>query len=190
MPLPKKRNCKHCRQLFRPDPRNANKQKYCSLPECRNASKAASQKKWLAKTENRDYFQGPENTRRVQEWRKGNPGYWRNQRAKKEPLQDHSNSETTHTQVVTVNLQDSALQDLLTDQQAVFVGLLAHLTGSALQDDIVTTGRRMQQLGQDILTQSTCCKRGRHDNQQAAPQSTHDPPGSGTVQLGGSPVGP
>ena len=45
----RKPKCLHCRQFFRPDPRNIKKQKYCSRPECRKASKAASQKKWLEK---------------------------------------------------------------------------------------------------------------------------------------------
>ena len=58
----RKPKCAHCNQLFRPDPRNVKRQKYCSRPECRKASKAASQKKWLEKPENQDYFQGTDNT--------------------------------------------------------------------------------------------------------------------------------
>lgn len=190
MPLQKRRNCKHCHQFFRPDRRNVKTQAYCSQPECRQASKAASQKKWLSKPENQDYFRCPDNTRRVQEWRRCNRGYWKNQQPREEPLQDHSSPETTKKQRVTDELSNNALQDLLSAQQTVFLGLLAQLSGSALQDDIVICGRRLQQLGQDILTQPYCCQGGRHDNQQAAPLSTHDPPDSGTVQLGGSPVGP
>ncbi len=52
MAFPRKRICLHCRTYFRTDPRNARKQKYCSRPECRKASKAASQKRWLNKPEN------------------------------------------------------------------------------------------------------------------------------------------
>ena len=37
--------------------------------------KEASQKRWLRKPENQNYFRGPENVRRVQEWRIANPGY-------------------------------------------------------------------------------------------------------------------
>ena len=51
-----RRKCRHCGQLFRPDPRNLRHQRYCSAKECRRASKAASQRRWLAKAENRDYF--------------------------------------------------------------------------------------------------------------------------------------
>ena len=60
-----RRKCRHCGQLFRPDPRNLRHQRYCSAKECRRASKAASQRRWLAKTENRDYFRGPEQMARV-----------------------------------------------------------------------------------------------------------------------------
>ena len=49
-------------------------------PECRKASKTASQKRWLQKPENQDYFCGPENVKRVQLWREDNPGYWRGKR--------------------------------------------------------------------------------------------------------------
>ncbi len=185
----RKRKCRHCRRFFHPDPRNANKQRYCSRPECRKVSKAASQKKWLAKPKNRDYFRGPLNTQRVQEWRRCNPGYWKNKHGVDKPLQDHSNAKTSTGQEVTGQLTRNALQDLLSTQDTVFLGLLAQLSGSALQDDIVITGRRLQQLGQDILTQPFCCKGGHHDNQQTAPVPSHDPPGSGSIQLGGSPPG-
>ena len=60
-----RRKCRHCAQLFRPDPRNALHQRYCSAPACRRASKAASQRRWLAKAANRDYFRGPEHVARV-----------------------------------------------------------------------------------------------------------------------------
>ena len=63
----RRRKCRHCGQLFRPDPRNLRHQRYCSAKECRRASKAASQRRWLAKAENRDYFRGPEQMARVRE---------------------------------------------------------------------------------------------------------------------------
>jgi hypothetical protein len=40
----RRRKCRHCRELFRPDPRNHRHQRYCSKPACRRASKAASQR--------------------------------------------------------------------------------------------------------------------------------------------------
>lgn len=55
-----RKKCCHCKELFRPDPRNAKRQEYCRKPECRKASKVASQRRWLSKPENRDYFRSPE----------------------------------------------------------------------------------------------------------------------------------
>ena len=77
MGLGDRRKCKCCLKLFRPDPRNRRHQYYCSAPDCRAASKAASQARWRAKPENQSYFRGPVNVARVQAWRARHPGYWR-----------------------------------------------------------------------------------------------------------------
>ncbi|MGH8548660.1 MAG: hypothetical protein ACRERU_08705 [Methylococcales bacterium] len=44
-----------------------------------------------------------------------------------------------------------ALQDLLSNQVVVLIGVIAHLTGTALQDDIAETARRLIGLGRNIL---------------------------------------
>ena len=56
-----KRNCQHCKRVFHPDHRNVTRQRYCSKPECRHASKVDSQQRWRQKPENLDYFRGPDN---------------------------------------------------------------------------------------------------------------------------------
>ncbi len=146
----KKKRCRNCRRLFIPDPRNINSQEYCFKPECRKASKKASQGKWLNKPENKEYFRGPENVKRVQEWRKDNPGYWK--REKKQPaLQDPLMVQTIETNKNYVDFTNNALQDFLQAQPPVIVGLIANITGSALQDDIATSLLRMKKYGQDIL---------------------------------------
>jgi hypothetical protein len=76
-----KRKCKHCQTFFTPDPRSAKRQRYCAQPACRQASKAASQHRWLQKPGNRDYFTGPTHVERVRQWRRAHPGYWRRQGA-------------------------------------------------------------------------------------------------------------
>jgi len=164
--FPRKKCCP-CRELFHPDPRNAKRQEYCRKPECRKASKAASQKRWQQKPENQDYFRGPENVNRVQEWRRANPGYWRR---KPKP-------------------RENALQDLLIEQPVVLLGLIANFTGSALQDDIVKTVRNMQKLGLDIVNHSTHSKGGRHDK-KVSYQSRSYPKGPAPLQLDRSPTGP
>ena len=86
------RKCAHYNQLFLPDPRQRERQRYCVAPACRRVSKAASQARWLGRPENRDYFRGPENVARVQAWRAAHPGYGRGPRkapaALPEPLQE------------------------------------------------------------------------------------------------------
>jgi hypothetical protein len=147
----KRRKCKHCGGLFLPDPRNVTRQRYCSKPECRKASKASSQKRWLEKPENQDYFRGPDNVERVQRWRKDHPGYWRKKKNKPIALQDPLNQQLTDSTDKGGDFMTHALQDSLILQPSVFIGLLSQLTGFALQEDIAMVARRMQQLGNDIL---------------------------------------
>ncbi len=160
----KKNKCRNCKCLFVPDHRNRSRQKYCDKPECRRASKRASQEKWLQKPENKNYFKGPVNVQRVQEWRKRNPGYWKRKRTKKEfALQDPLNTQHADNNTNKGHFTGAALQDLLKAQPAVIIGLISNFIGSALQDDIAQTLLRMQQSGQDILYKTPNIKGGNHD---------------------------
>jgi hypothetical protein len=153
------------------------------------ASKAASQKRWLEKEENRDYFRGPANVIRVQQWRQDHPGYWRPKTTSEAiPLQDRSAEKLLEQQPLKPPLPTSALQDLLYSQDIIILGLIAHLTGSALQDDIAISTRRLQQLGTDILNGSNPNKGGSHVT-QVSHLSPSYPSGSQAVQLGGSSSG-
>jgi hypothetical protein len=139
--------------LFRPDPRNVRHQRYCSRPACRQASKAASQHRWLSQPENQDYFRGAEQVARVQRWRVEHPGYWRHPIAPAAgALQDDCRTQTIETQEESAFLVGDALQEVLSAQPAVLIGLIAHLTDSALQEDIARSTRRLLQLGKDILS--------------------------------------
>ena len=84
----RRRRCLCCQKLFGSDPRLRHRQKYCSEPECRAASKRSSQRRWLRKPENHDYFRGEQHVDRVQAWRVQNPGYWRKPALIGEPLQE------------------------------------------------------------------------------------------------------
>jgi hypothetical protein len=143
--------------LFWPDRRNITRQRYCSEPDCRKASKTAAQKRWINKKRNRDYFKGELHVKRVQEWREQNPGYWRRCQ---NTLQDYSGRNPLKEQEVNAKLAQDSLQDRLNTQQAVIIGLISHLTGNTLQDSIVSTATNMQQLGQDILNSSTSIFQG------------------------------
>ena len=171
--IQRRSKCKHCRTYFIPDHRNADKQDYCGQPACRKASKAAAQAKWRKSEKGRDYFRGPENVRRVQEWREAHPGYWRRSEEKSDDaLQDRSDDKNSEKQDVIQSLPRNALQDLLIEHLPVVVGLIANLTGSALQDDIVATTRRLQQLGADILNPSPLNRTGGDYDRQ----TTYYPP--------------
>ena len=178
----KKKSCRNCKNLFLPNPRNATRQEYCREPECRRASKADSQKRWTEKPENRNYFCGPINVQRVQQWRKENPGYWRRKSEKTiSALQDTLNEQPAEN-MDTADMHAGALQDILSAQHIVLLGLIANFTGSALQDDIAITVRRLLQLGQDVLNNSTHSKGGQHGI-ETAHLSRRGPPGTQAVQL-------
>jgi hypothetical protein len=158
MARPEQHNCLFCGAMFRAEPRNAGHQKYCSEPNCRKASKAASRRAWLSKPENQDYFRGPENVARVQSWRAAHPGYWRRpggQRGLRPDtpiaLQDLCPTQRVEIAEDSESVPQPALQDLWRDQPAVLIGFIAQFTGSALQDDIARSTRRLLELGHDIL---------------------------------------
>ena len=162
----KERKCKHCKVFFNPDPRNVGRQSYCSKPPCRKASKAASQRRWLGKPQNRNYFRGPVHSERVRQWRKDHPGYWRRKGTfGKDALQDTLTPKPIEKQQLDSGFVQDALQDSLFLQPAVFVGLIAHLSGLSLQDDIEQTARMLQQLGLDILSRSPQKRGDRYDAQ-------------------------
>lgn len=167
-----KRLCPHCQAWFRPDPRNRHHQVFCAQPACRQQSKALSQRRWLQKPHNADYFRGPQHVERVRQWRKKHPDC----RRKKAPPKATSATPPApdaHEQLVLQDLCQAqvsdpealahtaptdvcpGLQDLFGSlsglQSTVWVGLLATLSGSALQDDIATFTRALLRRGRDIL---------------------------------------
>jgi hypothetical protein len=168
----KRNKCCHCHQLFVPDARNRSRQRYCTKPDCRKASKTDSQKRWCQKPENIDYFRGPENVARVQQWRKANPGYWRRKpKTSGDALQDPLNRQPVEKTVNNPDFAKHALQDLLTRQPSVLIGIIAQLTGYALQDDIAMAARRMQQFGDDILNPQS--QGGSHGHQKSHLPRSH-----------------
>ena len=182
-----KKKCCNCKRLFLPDPRNAKRQKYCSRSACRKVSKASSQKRWLQKPENRDYFRGPHNVQRVQQWRLAHPGYWRRKpKTNANALQDPLIQQRIENNNNSAGLASDALQDSLIWQPAVLIGLIAQLTGSVLQDDIAMAARRMQQLGIDILNPH---QKGERYGTKTSPLSGSYPQGPQTVQLDRPPSG-
>ncbi len=130
---PAQRTCHHCRHRFRPDYRNVYHQGFCSQPECRQASKRSSRRRWLRKPENRNYFREPDNVDRVREWRLAHPGYWRVQPQISE-LKDSPQTPAGDTD--DTSPQSRTLQDLCRSKSAVLAGLISRLSRCALQEDI------------------------------------------------------
>ena len=136
--------CLQCGEFYRADARNRKRQKYCRKPECVRASKRASQRRWLGKKENQDYFKGPENGERVRAWRKAHPGYWRKKRAVPGiALQEILKSQVAAPKQEAKQDAAIALQDLLRTQDPLVLGLMIHLTDPALKEDIVGMTQRL-----------------------------------------------
>jgi hypothetical protein len=135
--------CLHCKEIDLCEPRSRGRQRYCSKPDCRRASKAASQRRWLSRPENANYFRGAAHCERVRRWREAHPGYWR--RKKPAPLA---------LQEAFTGQPPLALQDVCTPQPALIVGLIATITGEALQENIAASARLLLDRGADILRMS------------------------------------
>jgi len=85
--------------------------------------------------------------------------------------------------------EPDALQETFFLQPTVVVGLIAHLSGLALQEDIASMARRLQPLGRDLLQGSPHAMGGSPDAQTT---DLLDPaaPRAQAIQLGGSALGP
>jgi hypothetical protein len=189
------RPCLCCNKPFEADARNAHHQKYCSLPTCRKASKVASQNTWIAKLENVNYHSGDLAVVRVRDWQKAHPEYRERQKAKRgNALQDFILQQPADSMAEIPILPEElkisdlpvlpALQDFISLQPSVFIGLIAHFFNITLQDDIASTTRSLQKLGEDITNgrkSDECFKAVNLFQSRAA--------GAGAVQLGGSAVG-
>ena len=150
---PTRRKCRCCCKFFLPDARTTDRQHYCSKPACRQASKTASQRRWLSKAGNGDYFRGADQVRRVQAWRQSHPGYWKGQSRSSENTQTVGIQRTEADQS-SCNVPrglPGTLQDYCLAQDPAFVGLISMVTGSTLQEDIATTSRHLLLRGQNIL---------------------------------------
>ena len=162
MKHPADTKCQHCHEGFLADCRNLARQCFCQKPDCRRASKANSQRQWRSRPENQDYFRGSYHCERVRRWRNANPDYCRRKSAPESAPESATESapenapENAPERVLQDSigaLQDSsvALQDACLQQSALIVGLIALVTGHALQDDIAASVRTLLNRGRQIL---------------------------------------
>ena len=149
---PTRRKCRCCKKFFLPDRRTEDRQRYCSQPACRLASKAASQRRWLSKDGNGDHFRGPNEVRRVQLWRKSHPGYWKKEpSAESTQVVDNQPADPEQSSCNVPRALPGTLQDYCLAQDPAFVGLISMVTGSTLQEDIANTARKLLLRGRNIL---------------------------------------
>ena len=162
----RRRRCKNCDDLFKPDPRNLKRQKFCRKAECKEASKRYSQQKWLMKPKNKDHFSGSENVIRVQQWRQENPGYWKRKKSKKTAslikgaLQETLSMKTIAGKGFQNDLIQTALQDSLSAKTLVIIGFDTQLNKTALQDIIDFTDQGTVKLVPDVLKKLIDQKKG------------------------------
>ena len=153
----RRRRCKHCNDLYKPDPRNLKRQKFCRKSECKKASKRYSQQKWLMKPQNKGYFSGAVNVIRVQQWRKRNPGYKKREKPKKivplseSALQDSLSAKFLTGKGFSSDLFQKALQDSLSSKTLVIIGFDTQLNKTALQDIIDPSDQKAVKLVPNVL---------------------------------------
>ncbi len=145
----RRRRCLACGNLYRPDPRSAYHQRYCSNEACQKVSHQASQARWLRQETSRNYHRGPEACDRVRQWRARHPKYWQ-----RRPLALQDDCSVQHPAAEQdkdeLTPQLDALQDLYLSQHSLVVGLVALLTDT-LQEDMAPVLAQLQTRGQAIL---------------------------------------
>ena len=113
------------------------------------------------KTENENYFRGPDNSRRVKDWRKRNLGYWRKKKSSAQaPLQEVCQEQLAANEELKSEKKSDALQEVFLMQPAVVVGLISMMTGNSLQEDIAQTARVLVRKGRDILSEQSGMRTG------------------------------
>lgn len=154
-PEQKQRKCRHCQKHFLPDYRNRHHQYYCTEPECRRSAKAVSQRKWLRKPGNRDYFRGSARKQKIQQWRKAHPGYWRKrvpsiethaEQSEKNPRQNSCNASAS---------EKGTLQDFCLCKNPLLIGLISTFISSTSQEDIAGAVEQMIMRGYAVLGTTT-----------------------------------
>jgi len=125
----KKRLCRNCHFPFKPDKYNHSKQVYCCKPKCKviaaqaKKAKYRNKKKW-------DLELRADEVKRVQKWRRKNPGYARKKPKtagiSEAPLPD--SKDTNLNSPCTAHEIDS-LRDFVIRQELITVGLASQFVG-------------------------------------------------------------
>jgi hypothetical protein len=150
---PTHRRCCYCRQRFVPDYRNAYHQRFCAKPECQRTSKWTSQRRWLRKPQNRNYFREPDNIVRVRDWRREHPGYWRTHQHRCTRALAIEPARASAPEATSTPLPACTLQDVCRSKLPILTGILSRLGCCTLQEDIARCAKQMVSEAQCILVQ-------------------------------------
>jgi hypothetical protein len=145
------RKCLCCGTFFDSDHRNRKHQLFCSAADCRRASKAASQARWVSHPDNVGHFKDPLHVARAQAWREAHPDHARGRPRKSPALQDSLIVQAHDSKEEKGKRTRATLQELLNPPSPLLVGIIAHLFAVPLQEDLVITTRLLVQFGRDIL---------------------------------------
>lgn len=132
----------HCGCQFVPDPRTAQRQRYCARPVCVQSSRAAARRKWRRKGANRESYSGLPDLVRMQEWRRANPGYWHRRTKVGDGFAYGAMADV---------VREFASRDLIDLHFSLVAGLVSHLLDTASRDEIATEIRRLILLGHELL---------------------------------------
>ena len=145
------RKCLCCGLFFDLDHRNRKRQLFCSATDCRRASKAASQARWVSNPDNVGYFKDPVHVARARAWREAHPGHAHGRPRKTSALQDSLIVQVRDSKEENGKRTGLTLQDLLNPPSPALAGLIAHLFAVTLQEDLAVTTRLLVQIGRDML---------------------------------------
>ncbi len=141
------RRCAHCGLPFAINPRLGKRHRFCTKPECAQASRRKARKNWLRKNGGKAYYLGKNNNDRVRGWRRSHPRYWKRKGASARSR----SSGFTLTKQLAAAMRYVALQDTIDTRLALEIGIISQLSGAALQDTIAKEIRRLMLRGYAIL---------------------------------------
>jgi hypothetical protein len=142
------RPCRICSNSFIANKYAGGRQAVCDDAGCKRKAKKLRQADWCAR--NPDYFRGPENTHRVQQWRRENPDWRQRQAASRSARAGKSSAQTQSCN--TPDPGAGRLQDLVSAPQGpLLVGLASMVSGSVLQDEVQSFFQECLRRGGDLL---------------------------------------
>ena len=131
----RKRKCEICGEKFSPDKYNYYHQKCCSNPNCQKSSNRLGSKRYRRKKRHDSAFRKAE-AKRVQKWRKKNPGYRKKKSNSKKTQKNSENNYVLRDFGRGENgIQNKMLRDFALFQMRCIQGLIVNLSGG-LRDDI------------------------------------------------------